>query len=322
MSTFNLDIIEYLKTTSAQQGIVSLRQFEGELRLLAEAKPDDLKIVVFIDDLDRCEPDVLWQVMVAQQLLVLSSKCIFVLAMDLDIVSRTLEKMLAEHSQTPDESGHSFQHGRGYDFLEKIIQTRISIPHCEKEQMKEFVEKLASEPDASQSSHLAVEWDRSGEPIWTETAEDSPDLRRAIMQYGPANFDNPRRLKRYVNALRLQVYLAQASGFHINVDELARFLVLIERWPRLVEDFLRNTNRQQVLQKAEVPSEPQNSERDAWWERWKFFEEIYPDVEIPQDALALLDGIDAERLRALCNWYGFRYYGNREALKLAVAQEK
>jgi KAP family P-loop domain len=54
MQRFNLDLIQYLQTAAAPRSIASLRQFEGQLQLLAESKPDHLKVVVFVDDLDRC----------------------------------------------------------------------------------------------------------------------------------------------------------------------------------------------------------------------------------------------------------------------------
>jgi hypothetical protein len=97
-------------------------------------------------------------------------------------------------------------------------------------------------------------------------------------------FTNPRRIKRFVNALRLHVYLAQASGFHAEVDELARFLVLTERWPRLVDDFVRQTSPEHAASEADVPSDRQDSEKSAWRHRWRCVEEHYKDVQIPNHA--------------------------------------
>jgi hypothetical protein len=99
------------------------------------------------------------------------------------------------------------------------------------------------------------------------------------------------------------------------VDELARFLVLTERWPRLVDDFVRQTSPEHAASEADVPSDRQDSEKSAWRHRWRCVEEHYKDVQIPNHALTLFDGIDAQRLRMLCDWYGFRYHGDGEALK-------
>jgi hypothetical protein len=182
MQRFNLDLVQYLKTAATPRTIATLRQFEGQLQLLAESKPDHLKVVVFVDDLDRCEPEILWEMIVAQQLAVVSSKCIFVLGMDLDIVARTLSDRLAKHSQEPVERADAFDHGRGYRFLEKIIQTRISIPAYGPEQIQASFEQLVPASRQSTGRPAAADPPRppAGEPV-----ADSPELRSAILKYAP-----------------------------------------------------------------------------------------------------------------------------------------
>jgi KAP family P-loop domain len=231
--------------------------------------------------------------------------------MDLDIVARTLSDRLTKHSQEPVDHADVFEHGRGYKFLEKIIQTRISIPAYGPEQIQAFIEQLV--PASSRGKGAPATADPPPPPV-EEPVDDSPELRSAILKYAPAHFTNPRRIKRFVNALRLHVYLAQASGFHADVDELARFLMLTERWPRLMEAFVRHASREHTASDTDLPTDPQASERSAWWDRWRCME--FQNVQAPQDALTLLDGIDAGRLQVLCDWYGFRYYGDSEATKL------
>jgi predicted KAP-like P-loop ATPase len=75
------------------------------------------RIVLFIDDLDRCPPDRVVEVLEAVQLLVKTPLFIAVVAIDERYVTRALEKYYA---------GVLFHQGRpsGTDYLEKIIRNR------------------------------------------------------------------------------------------------------------------------------------------------------------------------------------------------------
>jgi peptidoglycan hydrolase-like protein with peptidoglycan-binding domain len=313
---FNLGLVQYLRADPGKQTVASLGQFENELQLLADATPENLKVVIFIDDLDRCEPEILWEVLVAQQLVVVSSRCIFILGMDLDIVARTLDAVLARHSQGPSEPRDEFAHGRGYRFLEKIMQTRISIPAYGPDQIETFVEQLLPR---SQTGSDGREFGASvsgrsspAAPLRAaeEVTDDSPELRSAIVRYAPAYFENPRRIKRFVNGLRLHAYLASASGFAVDVDQLARFLVLTERWPRLVAELLKNEAWLRTALEGEMPpgGETLTEQRD---DLRKVCQLMADDHEL-HTLFTKEPAIDHPRLRELAEWYGFSFCGDGE----------
>ena len=58
-----------------------------------------------------------------------SERCIFILGLDLEIVSDSIEEGIPELSKSVKPVDGNYQHGRGYQFLEKIIHTRINVPH-------------------------------------------------------------------------------------------------------------------------------------------------------------------------------------------------
>jgi hypothetical protein len=82
IAPFGLDLVGYIRQASFKKPVGSLAEVDTELRVLRRCMPEDLEVVIFIDDLDRCEPQVLWEVLVARQLNELSRSCIFVLGMD------------------------------------------------------------------------------------------------------------------------------------------------------------------------------------------------------------------------------------------------
>ena len=80
------------------------------------------RIVLFIDDLDRCEPNKVIDVVEALQLLVKTKLFVVVVAIDPRYVCRSLETRkyvnILNRSTTP----------TGMDFLEKIIQIPYRVP--------------------------------------------------------------------------------------------------------------------------------------------------------------------------------------------------
>jgi predicted KAP-like P-loop ATPase len=73
------------------------------------------RVVLFIDDLDRCPPNKVVEVLEAAQLLVKTRLFVVVLAMDERFITRALEKVYA---------GVLYRHGdpSGLDYIEKIVQ--------------------------------------------------------------------------------------------------------------------------------------------------------------------------------------------------------
>lgn len=88
------------------------REGDQNIRLFPRGKP---RVVLFIDDLDRCPPAKVVQVLEAVQLLVRTELFISVLAIDERYVTRALEK---EYAGILEPGGQP----SGMDYLEKIIQ--------------------------------------------------------------------------------------------------------------------------------------------------------------------------------------------------------
>ena len=320
-AVFNEGLLSHLQKSDYSDKIGTLAEFEAEMQALNDSMPRDLKVVVFIDDLDRCKPGILSQIIESMQLLEVSRKCIFVLGMDMNIVVQTIENEYADVNpevKRSEDHAESFQHGRGYRFLEKIIQVRLGVPEYGPAQMRRFAESLSAPAETAGGPEPAVTGAASEADAAPETPpakpeppraeaervpRDSPEVAEAIAAYGAKCFRNPRRLKRFVNAFRLHVYLAEAARLDLPVDRLARFLVLTEKWPGLVDRLL------------DAPAA-----LDDWLERDGVQEDADALVEpverglsdpLIRDLLRGPDGddpIDGAELRRLCDWFGFAYY--------------
>jgi len=111
---------------------VSLREtFET---LIQKARGESKKrLIIFIDDLDRCLPDQVLSVLEALKLYLDSDGCIYVLAVD----PRSLEQSVMKHYEGMDINASNY--------LQKIVQLPFVIPPIAPENMEEFVKNLLPE---------------------------------------------------------------------------------------------------------------------------------------------------------------------------------
>jgi len=104
--------------------------------LLARPGREPRRLVVFVDDLDRCLPDKAIQVLEAIKLFVDAPDCIFVLGLDQEAIERAVQKRYLGEV-------------KAHEYLEKIVQVPFILPPIEDEPMRAYVRSLAPAlPDA------------------------------------------------------------------------------------------------------------------------------------------------------------------------------
>lgn len=113
-------IDEYMDTTSA---IKKLREAFAECvsQTLKEKKKE--KIVVFIDDLDRLEPRKAVELLEVLKIFLDCEKCVFVLAIDYDVVVKGVEAKYGDLSNNKENAEE-----KGRSFFDKIIQVPFKMP--------------------------------------------------------------------------------------------------------------------------------------------------------------------------------------------------
>ncbi|MFJ2029272.1 P-loop NTPase fold protein [Streptosporangium sp. NPDC087985] len=104
-------------------------------------------LVVFVDDLDRCSPGTVAQVIEAINLFLAGEfpNCVFVLAMEPEVVVAHVEAAYPELVETLPGGGRS---GLGWRFLEKIVQLPLSVPLLDDaDRLPGFVRALLGMPE-------------------------------------------------------------------------------------------------------------------------------------------------------------------------------
>ncbi len=174
---------------------------EGLEKNLAPVRASGGRLVVFIDDIDRCAPDQVVGTLEALQLVLHIAGVVVVVAAD----RAWLEAAVT--ADYPELLGAPKQGPSAADFLDKIFDLGFELPQQSTEATAEMTRALLTDEHAASVSDLS----RFLEP-------------------------NPRVVKRFVNRLRLYQALAEERGLRELSPRLLAELLLVEaRWPDLLD---------------------------------------------------------------------------------------
>ena len=189
-SLFGLDtqvdlakLLQQEKNEVSRERIESVQEFQQIFINLFKRKASGKRVCVFIDDLDRCAPDIALDLLEAIKVFLGEVPCIFIVAADEKLIGQGLRlrfKDLIDKSDS--EQTQSFFSQKGQEYFEKIIQMPIRVPEKTPEQTHNFI--VAQYPE------------------WMPATD--------IIQTAVGN--NPRRLKQYCNLLQYKYFVAQLDS--------------------------------------------------------------------------------------------------------------
>jgi hypothetical protein len=210
----------------------------SSLTTIGEHLGDGRRVVVLVDDLDRCSPDRVIEVIEAIRLLMDVPGFVFVLAIDYDVLIDAVESR--------------YPHADAHRFIEKIIQVPFRIPNID--------------PDADNYLlHVVPNWDELRD-VWFKGLDDA-DIRSAIRL---ALRDNPRQIKRLLNSYMVASHIDQAgvAESDVKAKALLAALAMQLRWPDEFDELASDISRYRRGPGADVPN-PVLSAVDAYqaWTR-------------------------------------------------------
>jgi hypothetical protein len=215
------------------------------------------RVVLFIDDLDRCPPDKVVEMLEAIQILIKTPLFTVVMAIDVRFITRALEKAYADIlTRRGDPSG--------LDYIEKIIQIPYRVRPISSDAVRAYLEAQMSvarpqaQPEEESSADTATSSARqlSGQP--TTAQEAAPTLgalpARAI-DFSEDEFDyvlrccgridlTPRAAKRLVNVCKTLKIVWFRPNQHREPDLSVKqaailFLALSGRYPDLMRQMFQ-----------------------------------------------------------------------------------
>ncbi|CAH1256141.1 NKPD1 [Branchiostoma lanceolatum] len=232
----------------------------GLLRYFEKVWKKQYRVVIVVDDLDRCPTDRVTKVIEAVSILLSDrdSPFISILAVDPRIVVKSIEASYGDMMKDGDING--------YEYLKKIVQLPICLPHPGEEgrkrclrhivkasREKKFLAKLPKREEGAQLREglcgLSYSWreDNTSEKSVANTAigqlgNDDDDMnlflmkaieslpRDEVIRYVSGN---PRQMRRIFNILWVSVGLLsqRENREKFTHEKFSRWMLLVEQWP-------------------------------------------------------------------------------------------
>ncbi len=193
-----------------QSQLKYIDQFQTEFSKLVKRHFAKQRLVIFVDDLDRCLPEKAIEVLEAIKLFLDVEGCVFVLGIDQEVITRGLEARYRE-SLVNGESAKFSTH-----YIEKLIQLPFHLPPIEARKIGEYLD------------FLKVDW---------------PDNHCAEI-FAEALSPNPRQIKRTINVFMLLWKLAEKRrkdiGAQVTALRLAKVVILQTAYPEVFEHIKSN----------------------------------------------------------------------------------
>jgi predicted KAP-like P-loop ATPase len=142
------------------------------------------RIIFFIDDLDRCEPDQIVALMESIKLFLDLKYCFFMIALDEEVIHRAIQIKYASFNFSNERKNQI-----GREYLEKMIQLPLYLYPLSESEVKEYLDGLDLPP--STKNHA--------------------DLFAGIL------FPNPRKIKRILNLFLLNLGVLNTTIHFVHV---------------------------------------------------------------------------------------------------------
>lgn len=225
------------------------------------------RVVVFVDDLDRCLPENALDVLESMKLFFDLPGFVFVVGLDEDVVERAIRTKFAsldDFAQTrkaghPEFAASQASQRLAREYVKKIFQLPYSLPTMLPQQLDELLESMYRTADTygREFSELRVQI--------------QPYLRYVAIQHRV----NPREVKRFINAYILQTLIR--PGLDSDTVLALQTLAFRHDWESLYEAILADSQLfVNILRRYRTSKEHDMSE----------FGDLTPDLEVLEPSLA------------------------------------
>ena len=139
---------------------------EDMTRALDLLTPDDQPVVIFIDDLDRCSPAKIGEVVEAVNLFLAGEypNCAFVIGIDAEVVAASMEVVHAEIIDKLDDRRGEL----GWRFMDKFVQLPFVMPTLHPDQREAYLRGLFSTAKHQEGEHLVAEAEKLAREVEQE----------------------------------------------------------------------------------------------------------------------------------------------------------
>lgn len=290
---------------------MEIREFHKDFsELLNETKIE--RLIVFIDDLDRCNPNTVIDTLEAIKLFLFVENSAFVIGADERLIKYAVKKRFPE---IPGEG--RFEVGR--DYLEKLIQFPIRIPQLSQSEMETYINLLFTSLSVNNLEVFerirARALEKKSTTLFSTSFNisnlteiiggDIGNLNHAIIDEIKESLSlsaritpilskglqgNPRQSKRFLNTMLLRMIMSESKGVNLDRGGLAKLMILEYFKPELFKklsglqvkqdgkseqiEIIENHLKDKSGSKKEKDDEPKKATLDSNLELWLSDEEI------------------------------------------------
>ena len=257
--------------------------------LLKETKIS--RLVVFVDELDRCRPDTILDTLEVMKLFLFTGKVAFVIGAD----ERQIE--YAVKSKFKDIPGQEISIGKEY--MEKLIQYPIRIPRLDSLEVKNYITCLFLQQklNGEDFKRFLEEFHKAQKKDFTKV-----DLNKILSDLNLNELDsiataaqladlmaqalngNPRQYKRFLNMLDLRMQQAKFKGKELNQKILTKVMMLEYYRPTKFKDFAEASKTdvlKSILKAGEAGDDVTHDNiNDEWLLQWYKTEPTIADEDL------------------------------------------
>lgn len=174
-------LMQYIREPDYEGNLGLLHLVEHDLdRALVLLLGENGRLCVFIDDLDRCTPDTVNNILLAinQFISVQHRKIYFILGMDTHMVAMAIETAADKQAATYNKNRHTSK-GYGWRFMEKFVQLPFFIPRIAPPEARKFLEDMLRTEQAEAVASAQIK------ELKTQIArsKDLPELQDLVVQF-------------------------------------------------------------------------------------------------------------------------------------------
>lgn len=201
------------------------------------------KLIVIVDDLDRCTPERIIENLEAIKLFLNVSKTAFVIGADPRIVKHAIEYKYKNNKEIEEENNRIVT-----DYLEKLIQLPYSLPRLSDSEVETYISMLVCKKELKEEEFSKVlmgfqefrernKYSAYGLGNLKEVLEDRDfDLVKSNIITIPtlvplitsSLYGNPRQIKRFLNTYTIRKRLAKVASIQNFEDSILAKLMILE----------------------------------------------------------------------------------------------
>lgn len=292
------NISDELNNTKLREDI---REFQDKFEdLLEETKIS--RLVVYIDELDRCSPDTILYTLEAIRLFLFRGKVAFVIGADERHIQYAVKRKFSEIQ--------GIEYDVGKEYLEKLIQYPIKIPRLDAREVEFyiaclFIEKVLEPKDfekliagirgkkQTEFDAFVLDFEQVEEILpYIQNKDDVKEgltvAKQLSFVLATGLYGNPRQCKRFLNSLAMREDMAKAKGISLNRGVLAKIMMLehfrSKKYHELSQYHTDGTLKDKMklieTDKLEETNLPKDWKEDKWLSAWVQNEPSLADVDL------------------------------------------